>query len=207
MSTSAAPKTAPEIAAVSSARRGGKASPPAGRQTTRSTCTPSSRRSAGPGTNVVELAIGENEAGPGRLRGGLHVEILILVGDRGARERDPVDRDVDGRLHERGAPCAANADRTAPRNPAIEPRQPDRGAAPRPGKGVVAIALDRMEAGRDARQIPIHVQRDHGIPGEGHREARGPEERPGKRGRQRAWHRVGHTCGAPAGRASRPVPL
>ena len=148
---------------------------------------------------------GENQAGPGRLRGGLHVEIPIVVGDRGARERDPVDRDVNGRLHERGAPCAANADRTVPRNPAIEARQPDRGAAPRPGKGVVAIALDRMEAGRDARQIPIHVQRDHGIPGEGHREARGPEERSGKRGRQRAWHRVGHTCGAPAGRTRRPV--
>ena len=55
---SAAPSTPAETAASAIATAGGHTSPrPCGRHSSRSTCTPSSRRSLGPGTTVFELVM------------------------------------------------------------------------------------------------------------------------------------------------------
>ena len=146
--------------AAASARRGGSATADAtGRHCSRSIWTPSSRRSAGPGTNGFDTAMVRiRPRGPSTAAPSTERSCSSLVADLRS-EGDPVHLEVDGGLRQRRGSSASKPDGAGPRHTAIETRQRHLRAAGRPRERLTADELGRIDTRHVSRQIAIHLQR------------------------------------------------
>ena len=104
-------------------------------------------------------------------------QILELIGGRTRQHADPVDVRGHSGQGRAGGACPPQPDHAPPIDAPLETGHADLGLSRRPGEGVAAGLLDRVEARRERRQLAIHFERQARVARKANRDGRRAGER------------------------------